>query len=78
MFTYELFYSFTSVRVIRISNAMQTTAIRTVAYSLPENEVIILTLLISIGYIFLIQIYLKSVENANKTALSFVDGFGGT
>lgn len=30
---------------------MQTTAIRTVAYSLPKNEVIILTLLISKRYI---------------------------
>ncbi len=30
---------------------MQTTAIRTVAYSLPENEVILLTHLISMIYI---------------------------
>ena len=30
---------------------MQTTAIRTVAYSLPENEVILLTLLISRWYV---------------------------
>lgn len=30
---------------------MQTTAIRTVAYSLPENDVILLTLLISMRYI---------------------------
>ena len=39
---------------------MQTTAIRTVANSLPENDVILLTLLISRG-IFLIQIYEKLV-----------------
>lgn len=39
LFTYELFYYFTAVRVIRTSKAMQTTAIRTVANSLPENEV---------------------------------------
>ena len=40
---------------------MQTTAIRTVANSLPENEVILLTLLISKMYI-LIQIYIKSMR----------------
>ena len=33
------------------SKAMQTTAIRTVANSLPENKVILLTLLISSRYI---------------------------
>ncbi len=33
------------------SKAMQTAAIRTVAYSLPQNEVILLTLLISRRYI---------------------------
>ena len=35
----------------KISKAMQTTAIRTVAYLLPKNEVNLLTLLISKGYI---------------------------
>lgn len=34
-----------------MSKAMQTTAIRTVANSLPQNEVILLTLLISKRYI---------------------------
>jgi hypothetical protein len=38
-------------KVTRTSKAMQTTAIRTVANSLPQNEVILLTLLISTGYI---------------------------
>ena len=43
--------TFASVRVTRTSKAMQTTAIRTVAKSLPQNEVILLTLLISNRYI---------------------------
>lgn len=46
-----LFYTFASVRVTQTSKAMQTTAIRTVAKSLPESEVIFLTLLISKRYI---------------------------
>lgn len=45
------FTIFASVRVTQTSKAMQTTAIRTVANSLPENEVILLTLLISRRYI---------------------------
>ena len=45
------FCIFASIRVTRTSKAMQTTAIRTVANSLPENEVILLTLLISKRYI---------------------------
>ena len=45
------FTIFASVRVTRTSKAMQTTAIGTVANSLPKNEVILLTLLISDGYI---------------------------
>lgn len=40
-----------SVRVTRTSKAMQTAAIRTVANPLPENEVILLTLLVSKRYI---------------------------
>ena len=36
---------------------MQTTAIRTVASSLPQNEVILLTLLISKGYIPYTDLY---------------------
>ena len=36
---------------------MQTTAIRTVANSLPENEVILLTLLISKRYILYTDLY---------------------
>ena len=55
-FLMSFFIIFASVRVTRTSKAMQTTAIGTVANSLPENEVILLTLLISKGYI-LIQIY---------------------
>ena len=43
--------TFASVRVTRTSKAMQTTAIRTVAKSLPQNEVVLLTLLISDRYI---------------------------
>ena len=39
------------IRVTQTSKAMQTTAIRTVAKSLPQNEVILLTLLISKRYI---------------------------
>ena len=45
------FTIFASVRVTRTGKAMQTTAIGTVANSLPKNEVILLTLLISDGYI---------------------------
>ena len=48
---YEVFYYLCNQRVTQTSKAMQTTAIRTVAYSLPENEVILLTLLISTRYI---------------------------
>ena len=47
----EDYTNFASIRVTQISKAMQTMAIRTVAYSLPENEVILLTLLISSRYI---------------------------
>ena len=43
--------TFAFVRVARTSKAMQTTAIRTVANSLPENGVILLTFLISKRYI---------------------------
>jgi len=45
------FCIFASIRVTRTSKAMQTTAIRTVANSLPQIEVILLTLLISGRYI---------------------------
>ena len=45
------FTIFASVRVNQTSKTMQTTAIGTVANSLPENEVILLTLLISKRYI---------------------------
>ena len=49
----DVFYFciFASVRVSQTSKAMQTTAIGTVANSLPENEIILLTLLISKRYI---------------------------
>ena len=40
---------------------MQTTAIRTVAYSLPENEAILLTLLISNRYILFAELGNNSV-----------------
>lgn len=40
---------------------MQTTAIGTVANSLPENEVILLTLLISKGYILFAELPNKSI-----------------
>ena len=39
------FTIFASIRVTRTSKAMQTTAIGTVANSLPQNEVILLTLI---------------------------------
>ena len=41
---------------------MQTTASRTVANSLPENEVILLTLLISKGYILFAELRNKLVH----------------
>ena len=44
-------YTFASVRVTQTSKTMHTTAIGTVAKSLPQNEVILLTLLISNRYI---------------------------
>ena len=40
---------------------MQTTAIRTVANSLPENEAILLTILISDGYIPYTDLWNKSL-----------------
>ena len=45
------FLIFAFVRVTRTSKAMKTTAIGTVVNSLPENKVILLTLLISKRYI---------------------------
>lgn len=42
---------------------MQTTAIGTVANSLPENEVILLTLLISKGYILFAELRYNSVKS---------------
>ena len=44
---------------------MQTTAIGTVANSLPENEVILLTLLISKGYILFAELskYLFNIND---------------
>ena len=53
LFTSFLIYLciFAYTRVIQISKAMQTTAIRTVANSLPNNEIIFLTLLILRSYI---------------------------
>lgn len=51
IFQPEYFSYLCAVRVTQTSKAMQTTAIGTVANSLPENEVILLTLLISKRYI---------------------------
>jgi len=54
---------------------MQTTAIRTVANSLPENEVILLTLLISKRYIpytdlqKIFVFYVGSIKNKKSSLL---------
>ena len=56
------------------SNAMQTTALRTVANSLPENEVILLTLLISkryIPYTDLLKIFDIVGSSRSKTIITF-------
>ena len=45
---------------------MQTTAIRTVTNSLPENEVILLTLLISKRYIPYTDLVKKSERGSHK------------
>ena len=55
---------------------MQTTAIGTVANSLPENEVILLTFLISsryIPYTDLLKIYGIIVENRQINAIEIED-----
>ena len=57
--------TFASVRVIQTSKAVQTTAIRTVANSLPKNEVILLTILISRRYIPYTDL-MKNVEIKNE------------
>ena len=62
------FCTFASVRVTPISKAMQTTAIGTVANSLPENEVILLTLLISRRYIHYIDLQKISKQSENQAA----------
>ena len=49
---------------------MQTTAIGTVANSLPENEVILLTFLISKGYILFVE--LRNKSRCSKNADKFV------
>lgn len=59
-----LFTIFASVRVTQASKAMQTAAIKTVVYSLPENKVILLTLLISMRYIPYADL-LKKLRSAN-------------
>ena len=46
---------------------MQTTAIGTVANSLPENEVILLTLLISKGYILFAELRNISEQSTPKS-----------
>lgn len=47
---------------------MQTTAIGTVANSLPENEVILLTLLILNGYILFAELRNKAVRQNQLNA----------
>ena len=51
------------IRVTQTSKAMQTTAIRTVAKSLPQNDVILLTLLISKRYIPYTDLYKKYYDD---------------
>lgn len=48
---------------------MQTTAIRTVAYSLPENEAILLTLLISNRYILFAELENKHISTSKNSAV---------
>ena len=52
----EYFSYLCTVRVSRTSKAMQTTAIGTVANSLPKNKVILLTLLSSKRYILIAEL----------------------
>lgn len=51
---------------------MQTTAIGTVANSLPENEVILLTLLISKGYILFAELGNNFEWKVEHTALGTI------
>ena len=60
------FCIFASIRVTRTSKAMQTTTIGTVANSLPQNEAILLTLLISDRFILFAELENKSVESKNR------------
>ena len=62
-------------KVTRTSKAMQTTAIRTVANSLPQNEVILLTLLISTGYIPNTKLLQKSGIRKNEVIELIYRGF---
>lgn len=56
---------------------MQTTAIGTVANSLPENEVILLTLLISKGYILFAELFNKfRLSDDNLTNRIFLQEYG--
>ena len=59
---------------------MQTTAIGTVANSLPENEVILLTLLISKGYILFAELrkYILDVIEENRPAVNCYTKLGFT
>lgn len=59
---------FASVRVTQTSKAMQTTAIRTVAKSLPQNKVILLTCLISNSYIPYTDLLKEGTEVADPDA----------
>lgn len=57
---------------------MQTTAIRTVANSLPENEVILLTLLISKRYIPYTDLHKKDEYPRSDKLCIIADGAGCT
>ena len=61
----SLFYTFASVRVTWTSKVEQTAAIRTVAKSLPNKEVIFLIFFIIRGY--------KSYTDLRKYSLSWMD-----
>ena len=63
------FVFYASIRVTRTSKAMLTTAIGTVANSLPQNEVILLTLLISKRYILFAELRNFSVLRISFTEL---------
>mgnify|MGYP000689312365 CR=1 FL=1 len=72
-----IFVPLYSVRVTRTSKAMQTTAIGTVAYSLPENEVIPITLLISRRYIPYTDLHKKNCYIVHYLQISTIRHHSG-